>query len=150
MKKLTRIFSIIGMVSSILFVLVAATIIWLYFQASNNKGSNTNPKCIDGYTVVIDTQSLNGFTYQLIYNQSGFADKVHFIHLFKSSRASSSSCIEKEHVVFSEVIEYGPERGSIEQRPVSIAVRNDKLFITYNKGPEADVPLFNVPITWGE
>jgi len=69
--------------------------------------------------------------------------------LLKGKRfASTTFFIEKEKIVFSELVSYGDEHGAPTQWPKLLKVVGDEVKIEYTVISSESMNLANVPISW--
>lgn len=149
MRIVVYLFSAIGFIGTLIILVV---LVVLKTPSGGENKSASNDKCLnDGSVIRLDSyyDENESVMYELIAHTTGFSDKVTFISLLKGKYyASSSSCIKRGSVVFSESVYYGEEHGAVVQWPKLFRVSGEVVTIEYSTSKAEGSSLANVPVAW--
>ena len=144
MKKLiVYIFAFIG-----LFACSVVLFLAIYLFTQNKTHSANKSSCLDGPIAILDTQYINGEWYMVIYNLSGFSDKVEFVLLYKTDDPYTTACFESSKVVSRDVLDFKADNKPRTEWPIEILIQNNELTIKSTTDKNKSVGIFNVDIKW--
>jgi hypothetical protein len=143
-KLIWGIFALIGIGT----VLVGSIFVLVVLPVRSRVDEKNESIYVEDQNEILESEFFNEHYYSVILHTSGFSDKFQQLLLYKSMYPASLHRIELKSIVGEVELYYGREHEPATQCPIGILVRNDSLFVDYDKSNKPCQNVFNIDIKW--